>query len=97
MGRVNLLVVEDAMILSMLGDPRFIALLPCLADGNTALDSIPKKCGRCNRKQADTRKTIMSSLKNCVASARGSTLAKLKDLMNARQLRIKRTTGTLTL
>ncbi len=97
MGKVNLLVIEDQMVMSMLGDPRFVSLLPCLADGNATLDAIPKKCGRCNKKRADARVTIMASLRNCIANARGSTLTQLKELLNTRQIRIKRTSGTLTL
>lgn len=98
---VNLLVITDAIIMSMLGDPRFQELLPCLNQANTSFAAIPKKCGKCQQQQKDAANGIMNALRSCIASARGTTLAQLKELFNARQLRISRVTsrgtgGTLT-
>lgn len=97
---VNLLVIDDQSLKTMMTDPRITALLPCLVNARANLDAItPGKpgCGVCANKRASLETQTLNDAKLCVARLRGESLTKLKGFLNARQLRVfvKRTSFTL--
>ncbi len=91
MAAVNLLTIEDSTIKAMMADPRMMALLPCLAGPKQQLENMTpggKDCKRCKAEKQQIVSDAMRLAKSCVAGARGSRLTELKNLLNARQLRV---------
>ena len=88
---VNLLTIEEPQLRMMMQDHRFLALLPCLQSPKTKLEGLVKGaagCPKCMKKLRMERSSAIRAAMSCVQGARGSTLAKLKALLNAKQLRM---------
>lgn len=86
----DLVVIDEAKLLMMMGDRRFVQLLPCLGATATQLKHLPRRgCPSCLRTQVtETRSTIIATAKRCVAGSRGQRLLDLKALLAANKLRI---------
>jgi len=88
---VNLLVLDDQGINAMMVDPRITAILPCLVNTKANLDMIkPGKpgCSVCAGKRASVQTQAYNDAKACIARLRGAPLLQLKELLNAKQLRL---------
>lgn len=98
---VNLLIIEDNTITAMLQDQRLISLLPCLAGPKQKLADVSPGgayCRACAAKKGGITKTAMLQARQCIISVRGQTLTDLKQLLNAKQIRvfIRKNTGSKT-
>lgn len=90
----NLVVLEDSLIRSMVMNPQFVAAFPCLQAGRSVASG--SKCTPCARRRQQSRETaIMGNLKSCLAGLPGSKRAELKQLLNAKQVRIVYSSGKL--
>ena len=85
---INLLVIEDRIIQTMLGDPRFLAAIPCLSPQAQALKDVPKRCGSCGAKRANARGKILQQVRQCIGSLPANKKVELKTLLNAKRLRL---------
>lgn len=93
---INLLVIDDRMLKSMMEDPRYLAAFPCLATGRRQLDTnvarAPKDCGRCGKKtKADVRADVILSVRSCITGMSLQQRNEFKRLANAKQVRVLRT------
>lgn len=86
--RRDLVVLEDSMLNAILADPRYMTAIPCLQTGKQALDTVGKRCGRCNRKRKTLRAEAFTQLRSCIAGLRGEQAASLKKLLGAKQVRV---------
>ena len=98
---VNLLIIEDNTITAMLNDHRIVSLMPCLASPKQKLADVSPGgayCQACAAKKGGITKTAMLQARQCIISARGQMLTDLKQLLNARQLRvfIRKNSGSKT-
>jgi len=91
MDTVNLLVLEEKHLKSMLTDPRFLAAVPSLQATKNKLEQLNPKnpnCPKCIKKaRVERTKAIRAGLLS-LSQTRGAALEQLKQLLNARQLRI---------
>jgi hypothetical protein len=88
---INLLTIEEPQIRMMVKDHRILEILPCLKGPGTTLDRLTKghkDCPKCIKKLRAERASAIRTALQCIQGARGSTLAKLKAALNARQLRV---------
>jgi len=95
--RVKLFTIEDNNVKAMMQDPQIVALLPCLRNSQTQLESVLKGKKNCNRCEAEKKQIVsdaMNQAKVCIHSTRGSKLQQLKKLLNAKQLRVVTRNGT---
>jgi hypothetical protein len=89
----NLVTIEDSTIQMILADPRYLAAVPCLANGKQALSTVGKRCGRCQRKRLQLRRDAMGQIKSCIAGLRGEQAATFKQLLGAKKVRVFHTAG----
>lgn len=88
---INLLLIEEPQIRMMVQDHRILEILPCLRGPGTTLTRLTKghkDCPKCQKKLRMERADAIRSAMQCIQGARGSTLARLKAALNARQLRV---------
>lgn len=93
---INLLEIREPTIMAMLNDPRIQDVLPCLAGPKRQLEAIQpggKDCQVCARRKKAKREAALGAAIDCIRGARGEKLAKLKQILNARQLRVFRSFG----
>jgi len=88
---INLLTIEESQIRMMVQDHRILEILPCLRGPGTTLATLTKghkDCPKCMKKLRMERSAATRAALQCIQGARGSTLARLKSALNARQLRV---------
>ncbi len=93
----NLLIIEDQTIKAMLGDPRIVALLPCLNDAQQKINELNPGGRHCNTCKKDKQNLVVSAFdaaKSCILNTRGQKLTELKNLLGTRQLRIYTNSGS---
>jgi hypothetical protein len=88
----QLLVLDDNMLRGMLQDQRFTAAIPCLASAKAGLSQLPRGgCARCKKRDAQRKAAgIIVQVRNCIATLPVSQRNALKQLTNARQIRVLR-------
>lgn len=91
--RKDLVVLEDSMLNAILADPRYVAAIPCLQTGKQSLDTVDKRCGRCNRKRKTLRAEAFMQLRSCIAGLRGEQASAFKKLLKAKQVRVLQPAG----
>jgi hypothetical protein len=81
----KLLVIDEAVLVAMAGNPNFVSEFPFLANAFTAKKS---GCGRCSRAAA-ARVGQVNTVKNSIVSLGAEKKQKLKTLLNAEKVRIR--------
>lgn len=84
----DLLILEDRVINGLLGDPRVQNLVPCLASVAKNYAKNKVDCGRCKVKARQVVTNTTAAAKQCIASLSSASKIALKQLINARQLRL---------
>jgi hypothetical protein len=84
----SLVTIEDSTIKMIMSDPRYLTAIPCLQNGKRALQSVGKKCGRCDRRRKQLRADAMNQIKGCIASLRGTQATQFKKLLGAQKVRV---------
>lgn len=90
---VNLLVITDNTIRMMLGDPRYLAVAPCLGEAVRAYKKALPNCTRCQAKMQQLVSRTNSGIRDCISRLSSAARTALKQLLNARQVRIIKYSG----
>jgi len=90
---VNLLVITDQTIQAMFDDPRFTQLLPCLDAASKDFQRQRPSCGACHGKMQALVSRTMQAAKQCLTSLPAPKRSQLKQLLDARQVRIIKSRG----
>lgn len=77
--------IEDSTILTMLGDQKFLDLLPCFSKTASAIRRVKAGCGRCKKSERRKLSPILKDARNCLAGLPGSKRKELKRLLNCDQ------------
>ncbi len=83
-----LLTLEDRHLIAMISDPRYTAAIPCLARGQGEMQKGGKRCGRCNKKRARLRSSVLKDIRNCLVSMGPAHQAAFKALAGAQKVRV---------
>jgi hypothetical protein len=84
----ELLIIDDNTIMTMLSSQAFLDEFPAVKTAANAIRTL-SSCGRCQAKTQTDRSQIMNTLKSSLVTTSGPQLAKLKRLLNAKQLRLR--------
>jgi hypothetical protein len=86
----RLVVVEDGLLTTMANSPQYVSLFPFLA----ALQGKKKPggCGSCS-KDAQNRVQVYNAAKAAIAGMAVENKRKLKELLNAKEVRVRFTEG----
>lgn len=85
---IKMAVIEDATIARMVSESQF-AVIPCLANKkDILLSGGGGGCGSCAKARAERQKQALSEIKSCLAAMGPEDRIKLKQLLNAEQVRI---------
>lgn len=87
----RLVVIEDGLLTTMANSPQYVSQFPFLA----ALQGQKKKpgsCGSCS-KDAKNRANVYNSAKAAIAGMDVENKRKLKQLLNAKEVRVRFTEG----
>jgi hypothetical protein len=84
----DLVVIEDGVILSLVSKPEFTQSIPCLANKAEMLKTSGGGCGSCAAKRRARAQQTMSGIKSCLAALSPQKKTELKQLLNAKQLRV---------
>lgn len=84
----DLLILEDRVINGLISDPRVLNAIPCLATvaKNYARNKVD--CGRCKVKARQVVTNTAASAKQCIGGLSNQAKISLKQLVNARQIRL---------
>lgn len=85
---VDLVVIEDSAILSMLNDVKFTSEIPCLQNKIEIFKAGPTPCGSCAQKRKARQREAMAALKACLSNLSADKKAVLKKLLDAKKVRI---------
>lgn len=85
---VDLVVIEDSTILTMLNDARFTSEIPCLQNKVEIFRQGNTPCGECARKRQARQRQEMAALKACLANLSAEKKTALKQLLNAKKVRV---------
>lgn len=88
----KLLVLEEAVLLSMMGNPNFVQEFPFLAGNEGVITAKPSGCGRCNQK-ASRRIQAINGIKQAIVSMSVEKKQKLKQMVNAEKVRLLISSG----
>jgi len=88
---VNLTVVDDAMVASMLNDPKYREAFPCLRDVKTTLSKKLRSCGSCGSKKVTVQQKSYMQAKQCLLSLSSGKRNELKALLNTHKIRFSMT------
>lgn len=95
-----LLTLEDRHLLAMLSDPRYTGAIPCVMRSQSELKKVGKRCGRCNKKRARMRSSVLRDMRACLARMDSAQQQVFKTLAGARNIQIAvavdRTVKTIT-
>lgn len=84
----ELAIIEDSTILTMIRDPRFTETVPCLYNKAGLFQSTGGGCGSCARKRQAKQRAELARIKTCLASMSAEKKIALKQLLNAKKVRI---------
>lgn len=84
----KLVVLDDAIIFSLLNDTAFTAQVPCLQNKKEVFTSGTSGCGVCMKKRQERQRREMAAIKSCIAGLSAEKKAALKQKLNAEQIRI---------
>lgn len=91
---IELAVIEDSTILTMLRDPRFTETVPCLYNKAGLFQTTSGGCGSCARKRQEKQRAEMARIKSCLAAMSAEKKIALKQLLNAKKVRINYASST---
>ena len=80
---MSLVVIENATIARMAGDPQFVQAFPCIKVAQPA----KRGCGRCGRRQAAGADNY-AEIKNCIAHLGNNDKLKLKQMLGADRIQV---------
>lgn len=84
----NLVTIEDSTVLTMLRDPAYAQVIPCLFNKAAVFRPSNIGCGACARKRQERQRTEMAKIKSCLAALSAEKKNELKKLLNAAKLRV---------
>lgn len=87
----NIVTLDHSKMASLLADDTIVALLPCLAAPQTQINSIKPgnpNCSKCQASKNRIRNTAIQTAKGCIINSRGEQLEKLKERLQAKQIRL---------
>ena len=87
----QLVVIEDATILRMLRDQRFVDAFPFLQNAAVAITQVkndPARCGKCGAKNRAVTANHYADIKRSIASLPSDRKVLLKQLLGAKQSRV---------
>jgi hypothetical protein len=84
----KLVIVDDAIILSLLNDVAFVEQIPCLYNKREIFRAGGTGCGSCAKKRQDRQRTEMSNIKSCLVGLSPDKKNLLKKKLNAEQVRV---------
>jgi hypothetical protein len=84
---IDLAVIEDSTILTMLQDRRFSDTIPCLLN-KAEIFRNNSGCGSCARKRQEKQRSEMAKIKSCLAALSPDKKTALKQLLNAKKIRV---------
>lgn len=90
----KMVVVEDAVVLSMAGDARFLAEFPFLA-GLTTAAAKKGGCGRCGSANRE-RGQVLNAAKAAIAGMSAEKKRRMLKLLNAEKIRVVYADGAQT-
>ena len=90
----DLLILEDRVLNGLLSDPRVVAAIPCLANVAKNYDKNKVGCGRCKAKARQVVVNTTAAAKQCIGSLSSAAKISLKQLVNARQIRLTYRNGS---
>lgn len=82
------LTLEDRAVNSLINDPRFTSVIPCLQNGKSEMLKIGKRCGRCNAKRAKAKSQIMRQVRSCIARMGKPQKQALKQLLGVEEVKV---------
>ena len=83
-----LLLLEEAVILNLAGNPNFVKEYPFLASVLSAANAPASGCSRCNRTAAKRINTV-NGVKQSFLSMSAEKKQRLKNLLNAEKVRVR--------
>lgn len=84
----TLLIIEDAVVINMSGNPTFVKAFPFLAAVNKVAKKAPSKCGGCSG-DAGKYAATLNSAKSSLRSMTNEKKLQLKTMLNAKKVRIR--------
>lgn len=87
----KLLLVEDAVLFSMAGNPNFVREFPFLS-GLKSLSKAKPGCNTCGR-AASQRVSLINGIKSTLVSLGAERKQRLKKMLNTQQVRIRLAQG----
>ena len=92
----KLVVIEESLIISMANDKRFTKEFPFLSSLATYNGANGGGCGGCGKGSSSDRAVALTSAKQTLAGMGDNKKRKLKELLNAKQIRITYRMGSKT-
>ena len=84
---IELIVIEDSTIFSMLHDAKF-ADIPCFVNKRDIFAPSRAGCGACARKRQEHQRSEMAKIKSCLAGMSSQKKTEFKQLIGAEKVRI---------
>lgn len=84
----RLLLVEEAVIFAMAGNPRFVAEFPFLSAAKNLVKTAKASCGVCSS-SAQTRIKTVHAIKLAIRQLSPERKTKLKSMLNATQVKLR--------
>ena len=83
----KLLILEESVLLGMIGNPSFVQEFPFLAGSESVIKAKSSGCGRCSQK-AGRRIQAINGIKQSIVSMSVEKKQKLKQMLNSEKVRI---------
>ena len=84
----DLVVIDEAMLRSMLGNTKYCALIPCFDGVNKDLRKAAANCNKCGRTVKDTQSGLVARGFNCIRELTPDKRGELKKILDTRKYRI---------
>lgn len=84
----DLVVIEDSTVVTMVNDPAFTSVIPCLFNKAVIFRNDGGGCGACRRKREQRMREEMARIKSCLGSLDATKKNELKQLLNAKKVRV---------
>jgi hypothetical protein len=91
---VDMLVIEDSTIASMVQKPEFVNAIPCLVNQKSVVVPSHTGCGSCARRKSEAQRSAIANIKTCLIGLSSEKKAELKTLLNTKQVKIAFSTAS---
>ena len=85
---IDLVILEDSTIISMLRDSKFTSAIPCLMNKQQLLTQSSGGCSSCARRKRDRQKQELAAIKPCLIGLSAEKKSELKQLLQASKIRV---------